>query len=114
MFDVRMNDLLYMKGRAMVLSGRVESGKVCIGARVMLRTPVTSVPAVLSGIERDGQIVSCVSASEDAALMIRGVDPEQLTGGVERVASESSPVPSWKVLSLRVVEAPARWWEFWR
>lgn len=114
MFSIRINDIFYMKGRDLVLTGRVESGKVCIGARVVLRTPVTSVLAVLSGIERNRQFISCVSSGEEAALMVREVDPSRLTGGVELMESKENPIPSWKVVSLLVEETPRRWWEFWR
>jgi elongation factor Tu len=114
MFSVRVNDIFYIKGQGMVLTGRVESGKVCIGARVVLRTPVTSVPAVLAAVERNRQIVPCVPSGENVGLMIRQVDPSELTGGVEFVESNESIASQWRVLSLLVEEAPKRWWEFWR
>jgi hypothetical protein len=53
-------------------------------------------------------------SGENVALMIRQVDPSQLTGGAELVQSHESPVPSWRVLSLVVEEVPKRWWEFWK
>jgi elongation factor Tu len=114
MFSVRIEDIFYVKGQGMVLSGRVETGKVCIGARVVLRTPVTSVLAVLSGVERNRQVVRCASSGEDVALMIRQVDPSQLTGGIEFVQSDENVVSPWRVLSLLVEETPNRWWEFWK
>jgi translation elongation factor EF-Tu-like GTPase len=115
MFAVRIRDFLYIRGQGMVLAGRVESGTVWSGARALLVTPTTSVAAVLSGLERNRELVPSAAAGEDVALLIRNVEPSALTGGVECVETDmgGSP-PTWSVVDLIVEEAPERWWEFWR
>ena len=114
MFSVRINDIFFINGQGMVLAGRVESGRVCIGARVSLRTPVVTVPTALAGVERNRQVVPCASSGETVALMIRDIHPSQLTGGVEFMESSDSHLSPWRVLDLVVEEAPKLWWEFWR
>lgn len=114
MFRVRIGDIACIKGQGMVLTGRVERGEACIGARAVLRTPVASVPAVLAGIERNRQIVSCASSGDEVALMIHQVEPTELVGGLELGESKEGGPPMWKVLDLLVEAAPSRWWEFWR
>ena len=114
MFRVRINDIFFINGQGMVLAGLVESGRVCIGARVSLRTPVVAVPTALVGVERNRQIVPCVLAGETVALMIRDIHPSQLEGGVEFVESSDKHFSPWRVLDLVVEEAPKLWWEFWR
>ncbi len=114
MFSVRIDDVAYIKGQGMVLTGRVERGTVCIGARAVLRTPAASVPAVLAGVERNRQIVSCASSGEEVALMIHEVEPTELVGGLELVEPKEDGPPMWKVLDLLVEAVPRRWWEFWR
>jgi translation elongation factor EF-Tu-like GTPase len=91
----------------MVLAGRVETGKLYIGARALLRTPSVCIPALIFGVERDRQIVTCASAGDDVALIIRGVDPAELPGGVELDGA------FWTVTKLLIENAPKRWWEFW-
>jgi len=114
MFNVRINDIFFINGQAMVLAGRVESGRVCIGARVFLRTPVVEVPATLVGVERNRKIVPCVSSGDTVALMVRDIHPSQLAGGVEFIESREKHLSPWRVLDLVVAEAPRLWWEFWR
>ncbi len=114
MFSVRIDDVAYIKGQGMVLTGRVERGEVCIGAHAVLRAPATSIPAVLAGVERNRQIVSCASSGEEIALMIHEVEPTELAGGLELVESKEGGPPTWKVLDLLVEAAPRRWWEFWK
>jgi translation elongation factor EF-Tu-like GTPase len=97
----------------MVLAGRVESGKVCVGENAILRTPDTSVPTVVIGVERDREFVSCASSGENVALMFREVDPSGLQGGLERVQIGPNQ-QAWRVLTLEVVNAPRRRWEFWK
>ncbi|GMV32120.1 MAG: hypothetical protein AMXMBFR59_42450 [Rhodanobacteraceae bacterium] len=114
MFSVRINDIFFIKGRGMVLTGRVEKGKVCVGARASLRTPLTAVPTTLVGVERNRKLVSCVSAGEDVALMVREIDPSQLTGGIELVESVEKHISLWRVLDLVVEETQKHWWDIWK
>ena len=114
MFSIRISDIFFIRGSGMVLAGRVEKGKVCIGARVSLRTPRTAIPTTLLGVERNSQIVSCVSAGEDVALMVREIHPSRLTGGIESIESSEPQLSPWRVLDLVVEEAPKLWWEFWK
>lgn len=114
MVSVRINDIFFINGQAMVLAGRVESGRVCIGARVFLRTPVVEVQTSLVGLERNRQIVPYVSSGETVAVTIRDIHPSQLAGGVEFIESREKHLSPWRVLDLVVAEAPRLWWEFWR
>jgi translation elongation factor EF-Tu-like GTPase len=115
MFAVRIKEIFYMRGQGMVLAGRVESGTVWSGTRALFVTPTTSRVAVLAGLERSRELVPSPTAGEDVGLVFRDVEPSALAGGVVRAAADKdgSP-PTWKVVDLRVEEAPGRWWEFWR
>ena len=115
MFAVRIKDIFYIRGQGMVLAGRVESGTVWSGARALLVTPTISVAAVLAGLERNRELVPSATAGEDVGLLIRGVEPSALTGGVECAEpDEGGAPPTWNVVDVIVEEAPKRWWEFWR
>lgn len=111
-FAIRVNDIFYIKGRGMVLTGHVESGKVYGGGRVLLRTPTVSVLGVLAGVERNRKVVPCANAGEDIALLIRDVYPERLIGGVER--TDQTVMSPWKVIDVQVEPAPSRSWEIWK
>lgn len=115
MFTVKIKDIFYIRGRGMVLAGRVESGTVWSGARALLVTPTTSLPAVLAGLERNREFVQSATAGEEVGLLIRDVEPSAITGDVGLVEmGHGGRPPTWKVVDLRVEEAPKRWWEFWR
>jgi len=113
MFTVRINSIFRIAGRGIVLAGRVESGKVFIGNRALLRTPTITINTVLTGLEIDREIVSSAAAGKDVGILIQDMDPSTLTGGVERIKTEDG-LPAWRVLGLIIEEAPKRWWEFWK
>ncbi len=113
MFSFRATDIFCIRGRGMVLTGRVEAGKLYIGARAVLRTPLVEVPAVVAGIERDRQFLNYADVGEDVGLLIHNVDPSALLGGVERDEANRGMLSPWKVTDLLIEAAPKRWWEFW-
>ncbi len=113
MFKVQVKDIFRMAGRGMVLAGRVEEGQVWIGSRAQLRTPSATVITVITGLERNRQIVEQASLGEDVGILIKDIDPATLGDGVEMVETADG-LRSWRVLNLLIEEAPKRWWKFWR
>src|ERR1035437_3773840 len=102
MFSFRAHDIFCIRGRGMVLTGRVEDGRLFIGARAILRTPSVSVPSKIVAVERNRKIVPFARAGEEVALMFRGVDPAELIGGIEIVEAKRDFLSRWKVVDLQI------------
>jgi translation elongation factor EF-Tu-like GTPase len=91
MFTIRVNSIFRIAGRGMVLAGHVESGKVWIGSRALLRTPAASVVTVLTGLERNREIVSQAAAGEDVGILIQDLDPATLSTSPQKWGYKFKP-----------------------
>lgn len=113
MFAVQVTDIFSIRGRGVILTGRVEGRQAFAGSRVRLVSPGSSVQAVVAGLEIDRKLVSSAAPGQDVAVLVRGVELEALIGAVEQFESEPG-VHTWRIVSLRLEAEPKRWWEFWK
>ncbi len=81
-FAMIVEHVLVMPGRGAVVSGRVTSGVLRVAQPISFQTPggVLRVCAV-QGIEKDRRAVETTRAGETVALLITGVDREEIAAG---------------------------------
>jgi translation elongation factor EF-Tu-like GTPase len=108
MFEMKVQDIFYMRGQGMVLYGLVKSGELVIGDGVEVRTPSHSVCSVVAGLEIAQKIVRRARAGEIVGVLLKSLSPEQLSDGLHQTEKFG-----WKVLDLSLHSVKRPWWRIW-
>jgi translation elongation factor EF-Tu-like GTPase len=106
--ELRVDDLFFMPGRGLVLTGVVLRGEVRVGDRVSIVTPSSQVTARVEGLEVSRRFVTHASGGQEVALFFPHLTPEQVRDGVKPVEGDG-----WSVTNLSITMAPAYWWALW-
>ena len=113
MFTLQVTDIFAIRGRGIVLMGEVTGAKVSVGDRVLLVSSGALVLTTVAAIEKNKILINVACPGEKVAMLVRGVEPDALVGGVEHVEVESG-VHQWSVVNLRIEAVPKKWWEIWK
>ena len=91
-FLMPIDDVFSIKGRRIVVTGRVERGEVRRGDIVEIVDPQSEalpIRATVAGLEAFGTI-SVFVAGDNAALLLKDVDPDAVRPGMILVESDAS------------------------
>ena len=105
----RVSDIFRLSGPDTVLTGRVESGSVRLGDRVVIRSPNGVTVGRVIAVEKDRTFLRSASCGDAVALGVRVASLAPVADGFEKREGFSYCVTS------LVIEAPERaWWQFWQ
>lgn len=81
-FKITVEDVFSITGRGTVITGRVESGSVCVGDEVTLRRVDGSERRVtVAGIEMFRKLMDVAAAGENVGMLLRQVDRNEVARG---------------------------------
>jgi translation elongation factor EF-Tu-like GTPase len=81
-FGMTVEDVFSITGRGTVVTGRVQTGTVSVGEKVLISRagqPLTQVE--VTGVEMFRKIVRTAKAGDNIGLLLRGVKRDQVTRG---------------------------------
>jgi len=81
-FLMPVEDVFSITGRGTVATGRIESGVVKVGEELALVGMGSEIKAVCTGVEMFRKILDQGEAGDNAGLLLRGVDKEDITRGM--------------------------------
>tara|TARA_Y100000590_G_scaffold407533_1_gene497864 strand:- start:88 stop:1278 length:1191 start_codon:yes stop_codon:yes gene_type:complete len=81
-FLMPVEDVFSITGRGTVATGRIESGKIKVGEEVALVGMGSEVKSVCTGVEMFRKILDEGEAGDNAGLLLRGVDKEDIERGM--------------------------------
>ena len=113
MFEIAIEVAFSVKsgGGGICVLGRVGKGPVHVGDAVIFKTPSREFRSVISGLEKDRQIVESAKEGDDVGILFRNITQDQLS---ECLVMDGQ---HYRVSGLRLISAPGlpkRWWEFWK
>jgi elongation factor Tu len=91
-FLMPIENVLTISGRGTVVTGKVERGRLSVGAPVEVVGLGPTVTSVATGLETFGKSLPAAEAGDDAAVLLRGVRREQVQRG-QVVAVPGSVTP---------------------
>jgi elongation factor Tu len=102
-FMMPIEDVFSIKGRGTVVTGRIQRGKIKVGDAVeIVGLREKSMPSVVTGVEMFHKSLDEGVAGDNAGLLLRGIDREDVERG-QVVAIPKSITPHKKFLSEVVV-----------
>jgi len=77
-----IDDVFMIKGRGVVVTGRVESGTVKKGDRVVIEDEDISIMTVVGGVEAFRKVDFMAQVGDTVGLLLRDVAKEQIKAGM--------------------------------
>jgi elongation factor Tu len=78
MFNIEITNAFIVSGRAIVVSGRVLMGTVCIGDRALLKTPAGQIPTLIAGVEIYRKSLDIAYRGDKAGILLQEITMENL------------------------------------
>ncbi|WP_405496910.1 elongation factor Tu [Nocardia sp. NBC_00511] len=104
-FLMPIENVLTITGRGTVVTGAVERGQVRMGDRVSLLGYGQQFEAVVTGVETFGRTMESAEAGDNVALLLRGVQRDQVTRGQVVAAIGSIAVHTGFTARVRLLTA---------
>ena len=81
-FRIKIEDVFYIHGRGVVVTGRVESGEVKLGDQVILhRKDNSEILVVIKGIEQFRKHKKSAAEGENVGLLLGDINKEDVSAG---------------------------------
>jgi translation elongation factor EF-Tu-like GTPase len=81
-FRLPVEDVFFITGRGVVVTGRVESGTVRVGMQVnVVRDGGVAVTTEVSGVEMFRKVLDSATVGDNVGLLLKGLGKEQLHTG---------------------------------
>jgi translation elongation factor EF-Tu-like GTPase len=114
-FELLGEDVFTISGRGSVIAGKILSGRVRIGDRVLASTADTSQSCTVTAVQIGSELVNDAESGATVGLLLRGFDPKKLPADLPR--RDDGSLGGLRVRSLPpgyVAPAGAKpWWKFW-
>jgi selenocysteine-specific translation elongation factor len=98
-----------IKERGTVFSGTISSGKISVGDRLRIKSPLAVVDLHVLGLLQHRERLSEASVGDAIAILTPLFDLELLADGFHRIEDGR-----YEIISLTLVASPSKWWEIWR
>ena len=94
----------------MVFAGRVVSGVVRVGDRLICRTPSREIAGRIAGLEEIGTraLLKRAEVGTEVGILCRDIESAALSDAFEGEGEER------RFLGATLASPPRRWWEVWR
>jgi elongation factor Tu len=83
-FSMMIEDVFSIRGRGMVVTGRIQCGEIKVGDQVRFVTPSQQVKvSMVTGIELFRKTCASAKAGDNVGLLLKGVETEEVAKGIE-------------------------------
>jgi translation elongation factor EF-Tu-like GTPase len=81
-FRLPVEDVFFITGRGVVVTGRVESGTVRVGMQVhVVRDSGVAMTTTVTGVEMFRKVLDSATTGDNVGLLLKGLSKEQLHSG---------------------------------
>jgi translation elongation factor EF-Tu-like GTPase len=81
-FRLPVEDVFFITGRGVVVTGRVESGTVRVGMQVnVVRDGGVAITTTVTGVEMFRKVLDSATTGDNVGLLLKGLSKEQLHSG---------------------------------
>jgi translation elongation factor EF-Tu-like GTPase len=81
-FRLPVEDIFFITGRGLVVTGRVESGTVRVGMQVnVVRDGGVTMTTTVTGVEMFRKVMDSATVGDNVGLLLKGLSKEQLHAG---------------------------------
>jgi elongation factor Tu len=94
-FRMTVNDVFFIRGRGVVVTGQIESGTLQAGDEVYLKGEKSTRKVKVTGIESFRKQLTQAQAGENVGILLGNITKDDIKQG--DVLSGSDPEFSWKV-----------------
>jgi elongation factor Tu len=88
MFRMTVQEVLSIRGRGSVLTGRIESGTITVGNEIRIQRKSSSKTAVISGIEVERKVTTHARAGDEVGVLLKDINQEDVQSGDILTGSE--------------------------
>ena len=87
-FRMVVQDVLSIKGRGSVITGRIESGTITVGNEIRIQGKSSSTTAVINCIEINRKVTTHAQAGDDVGILLRDIGQGDVQKGDLLTGSE--------------------------
>ena len=87
-FRMTVQDVLSIKGRGSVITGRIASGTISVGNEIRIQGKGSSKTAVISGLEIHLKVTTHARAGDDVGILLKDIGQEDVQSGDTLTGSE--------------------------
>jgi selenocysteine-specific translation elongation factor len=108
-FELRVTDMFDIKERGTVFSGTISSGKISVGDRIRIKSPLAVADLTVLGLLQHRVRLSEAGAGDEIGVLASPFDLELVADGFRRIDDGC-----YEIISLTLVDSPPKWWKIWR
>ncbi|MES2537029.1 MAG: hypothetical protein V4632_14280 [Pseudomonadota bacterium] len=108
-FELRITGMVDIKERGTLFSGVISVGKIAVGDRIRISSPLAGVDLIVLGLLQERERLAEAKAGEEISILAPVFDLQQVADGFRRINDGG-----YEIISLTMVDAPWKWWEIGR
>ena len=109
-FEMPVQSMFHIASQGTILHGKITSGCISIGCRIVVKSPGQNVSAKVAAIEEFGtkNILSSARTGVEIAILVRNLNLNAINKGW-KIGEKDMLAP----VALKVCNDSRPWWQFW-